>query len=136
LVIRFIPVQVILPAWSGSTIARPGPPDAYLGGGTATAVHLGQRISRDLDFFFRQGSVDLDELARRLSAAGQFAVTDRSSGTLNNVFSATKVQFLHADEDRPQHLLEPPTGCAVRCQADAVIRVSAGRGLRRPVRRH
>ena len=31
-----------------------------------------------------------------------------SAGTLNGVFSATKVQFLHADEARPQHLLEPP----------------------------
>jgi hypothetical protein len=29
------------------------------------------------------------------------------AGTLNGIFSATKVQFLHADEVRPQHLLEP-----------------------------
>jgi hypothetical protein len=42
------------------------------------------------------------------SAAGPFAITDRSPGTLNGLFSATKVQFLHADEARPQHLLEPP----------------------------
>ena len=47
-------------------------------------------------------------LARRLTAAGPFAVTERSAGTLNGVFSATKVQFLHADEARPQHLLEQP----------------------------
>jgi hypothetical protein len=84
------------------------PPDTYLGGGTAIAVHLQHRISRDLDFFFHRGSVDLDELAHRLSAAGPFAVTERAPGTLNGVFSATKVQFLHADEGRPQHLLEPP----------------------------
>jgi hypothetical protein len=84
------------------------PPDAYLGGGTAIAVHLGHRISRDLDFFFHHGSVDLGELTRRLSAAGPFAVTGRLPGTLNGVFSATRVQFLHADEGRPQHLLEPP----------------------------
>jgi hypothetical protein len=104
-------VRRILPPDTAATwdaIARLVPPDAYLGGGTAIAVHLGHRMSRDLDFFFHHGSVDLDELARRLSAAGPFAVTDRSSGTLNGVFAATRVQFLHTDEIRPQHLLEPP----------------------------
>jgi Nucleotidyl transferase AbiEii toxin, Type IV TA system len=75
---------------------------------TAIAVHLGHRVSRDLDFFFHQESIDLDKLARRLNAVGPFAVTERSAGTLNGIFSATKVQFLHADEARPQHLLEPP----------------------------
>ena len=104
-------VREILPpdtaaAWDA--IAPLVPSEAYLGGGTAIAVRLGHRISRDLDFFFHHGSVDLGELARRLSAAGPFAVTERASGTLNGVFSATKVQFLHADEGRPQHLLEPP----------------------------
>jgi hypothetical protein len=39
---------------------------------------------------------------------GPFAITERAPGTLNGVFSATKVQFLHADEGCPQHLLEPP----------------------------
>ena len=84
------------------------PSGAYLGGGTAIAVHLAHRVSRDLDFFFHHESIDLDALASRLAAAGPFAVTERSAGTLNGIFSATKVQFLHADEARPQHLLEPP----------------------------
>jgi hypothetical protein len=94
-------VREILPPDTAATwdaIAPLVPSDAYLGGGTAIAVRLGHRISRDLDFFFHHGSVDLGELARRLSAAGPFAVTERASGTLNGVFSATKVQFLHADE--------------------------------------
>ena len=80
------------------------PPGAYLGGGTAIAVHLGHRTSRDLDFFFHHGSIDLGELTRKLSAAGPFAVTERAPGTLNGVVSATKVRFLHADEVSPQHL--------------------------------
>ena len=104
-------VRKILPPDTAATwdaIARVVPPDAYLGGGTAIAVHLAHRVSRDLDFFFHHASIDLDELTRRLSAAGPFAVTERSAGTLNGVFSATRVQFLHADEARPQHLLEPP----------------------------
>jgi hypothetical protein len=94
------------PTWDA--IAPIVPPDAYLGGGTAIAVHLGHRISRDLDFFFHHDSVDLDDLVRRLSAAGPFAIIERSPGTLNGLFSATKVQFLHADEGRPQRLLEQP----------------------------
>jgi hypothetical protein len=103
-------VREILPPDTAATwdaIAQVVPPDAYLGGGTAIAVHLTHRVSRDLDFFFHHQSIDLDKLTRRLTAAGPFAVTERSAGTLNGVFSATKVQFLHADETRPQHLLEP-----------------------------
>jgi hypothetical protein len=104
-------VRGILPPDTAATwdaIARIVPPAAYLGGGMAIAVHLTHRVSRDLDFFFHHESIDLDELTNRLTAAGPFAVTERSAGTLNGVFSATKVQFLHADEGRPQHLLEQP----------------------------
>jgi hypothetical protein len=104
-------VREILPLDTAATwdaIAPVVPPTTYLGGGTAIAVHLAHRVSRDLDFFFHHESVDLDSLAHRLDAIGPFAVTDRSAGTLNGIFSATKVQFLHADEARPQHLLEPP----------------------------
>jgi hypothetical protein len=104
-------VRGILPPDTAATwdaIAPVVPSDAYLGGDTAIAVHLAHRVSRDLDFFFHRNSIDLDELARRLAAVGSFAVTERSAGTLNGVFSATRVQFLHADEGRPQHLLEPP----------------------------
>jgi len=104
-------IRAILPPDTASTweaIAPIVPPTAYLGGGTAIAVHLGHRISRDLDFFFHHSSVDLAELTRELSKAGPFAVTERAPGTLNGIFSATKVQFLHADEVRPQRLLEHP----------------------------
>jgi Nucleotidyl transferase AbiEii toxin, Type IV TA system len=104
-------VREILPPDTAATwdaIASVVPPDAYLGGGTAIAVHLAHRVSRDLDFFFHHESIDLDKLARRLDGVGPFAVIERSAGTLNGIFSATKVQFLHADEARPQHLLEPP----------------------------
>ena len=76
-------VRAILPPDTAATwdaIAPVVPPDAYLGGGTAIAVHLGHRVSRDLDFFFHHDSIDLDELARRLTAAGPFAVTERSAG--------------------------------------------------------
>lgn len=93
-------VRAILPPDTAATwdaIAPIVPPEAYLGGGTAIAVHLAHRISRDLDFFFHHDSIDLDELARGLTAVGSFAITERSPGTLNGLFSATKVQFLHPE---------------------------------------
>jgi len=105
-------VRGILPPDTASTwetIAPLVPSATYLGGGTAIAVHLAHRVSRDLDFFFHRNSVNLDELSASLSAAGPFAVTERAPGRLNSVFSATRVQFLHADEVRPQRLLESPT---------------------------
>jgi hypothetical protein len=102
-------VRKILPADTAAAwdaIVPVIPPGTYLGGGTAIAVHLAHRVSRDLDFFFHRQSVDLDKLAHHLTEIGPFAVTERSPGTLNGIFSAIKVQFLHADEARPQRLLE------------------------------
>ncbi len=43
-------------ALTWKTIAPIVPPTAYLGGGTAIAVHLAHRVSRDLDLFFRKHS--------------------------------------------------------------------------------
>lgn len=85
------------------------PPEVYLVGGTAVAVHLAHRISRDLDLVFHNAAVDLDELEGLVSARGRFAVTERSPGTLNGVFSKTKVQFLHLDEGEQQHPIEAPS---------------------------
>ncbi len=79
------------------------PSSAYLAGGTALAIHLQHRISRDLDFFFH-GDLDLDRLADELRDLGPFAVSARGSGTLNGLFSATRVQFLSA---AGQRRLEP-----------------------------
>jgi len=85
------------------------PPELYLIGGTALAVHLHHRVSRDLDFFFHDG-VDLDHLAETLRDLGPFAITLRGDGTLNGLLSETKVQFLSAAS---QELLERPRwrGC-------------------------
>jgi Nucleotidyl transferase AbiEii toxin, Type IV TA system len=83
------------------------PAGAYLGGGTAIAARLRHRSSRDLDFFFHGDTVDLDELAQRLGAAGPFAIARRTPGTLNGVFNAIPVQFLQAGLTRPERRLEP-----------------------------
>jgi hypothetical protein len=88
------------------------PATLYLAGGTAVAVHLHHRKSADLDFFYHDSSVELDALADRLSSLGPFAVSRRAPGTLRGLFASTKVEFLHADEVRPQMLLREPTDVA------------------------
>ena len=84
------------------------PSALYLGGGTALVIRLAHRVSRDLGFFYHRAAVDLDSLVAALEMAGPFAVTGRSPGTLNGLFSQTKLQILHADEVEPQCRLEPP----------------------------
>jgi hypothetical protein len=95
-------------AQSWEAIAPIVPEGAYLAGGTALAVHLCHRVSRDLDFFFPQ-PIDLDKVTAALRSRGPFAVTLQDVGTLNGVFSGTRVQFLSAES---QHQLEPATTVA------------------------
>lgn len=83
------------------------PPELYLAGGTATALHLHHRVSQDLDFFYHGNSVDLQALEREFTQIG-VAVTFRAPGTLRTLVGDTKVEFLHADEARTQHLIESP----------------------------
>lgn len=104
-------LAAILPAdtaqsWEQLVPLVPG--TAYLAGGTAVAVHLKHRVSRDLDFFFHEHSVDIDALAKKLGATGKFAVTFQDEDTLNGLYSETKVQFLHTDAGGPTRLLEQP----------------------------
>ncbi|MFP5253736.1 MAG: nucleotidyl transferase AbiEii/AbiGii toxin family protein [Actinomycetes bacterium] len=82
------------------------PESMVLYGGTAIAVHLRHRVSRDLDFFFDDDTVDLQALRERLSSFRPTAVTHQDSDTLNAIFGDTKVQFLRT---RGQTNLEPPT---------------------------
>jgi hypothetical protein len=109
-----VPVELrkVLPAATVSaweTLSPHLPSELYLAGGTAIAVHLRHRTSADLDFFYHRAAVDLHELAARLERLGPFATTHKAPGTLRGVFGTTKVEFLHADEVRPQRLLAEPT---------------------------
>ena len=104
-------LDALLPGETGlawEQVAPLLPPEAYLGGGTAIAVHLRHRQSRDLDFFFHE-QIDLDELRRRLRSEGQFAVTQQAAGTLNGLFGTTRLQFLQAGLERPERRLELTT---------------------------
>jgi len=105
-------LETLLPGATAATweqVAPLVPAEAYLGGGTAIAVHLRHRPSRDLDFFFHGERVDLDQLVERLRAQGPFAVSQRAPGTLNGLFGETRLQFLQAGLVRPERRLEPTT---------------------------
>jgi hypothetical protein len=94
---RILPTQTA-EAWE--KIAPILPAGCHLAGGSALAVHLGHRQSRDLDFFFSDATLDLASLESSLSTAGELAVTRRAPGTLNCQFAGAKVAFLCAAGQR------------------------------------
>jgi predicted nucleotidyltransferase component of viral defense system len=70
-------------------IARP----FYLAGGTALAVHLGHRISIDLDFFTPEHFAVVS-LRDNLAALGTLTVTSESEdGTFNGILNGVSVSF-------------------------------------------
>lgn len=91
-------------AASWEAIAPLVPEPAYLIGGTALAVRLHHRVSRDLDFFFHE-PIELRRLRADLEARGEFAATVHTDDTLNGQFNETNVQFLSV---AGQTLLLPP----------------------------
>lgn len=81
--------------------------DLYLGGGTAVALHLGHRLSVDLDFF---SGLPIDTLALRqhLSQLGTFQLEAESRGTLHGVLDGAKVTFFDdAEADPMPKMLKP-----------------------------
>ncbi len=109
-----LPAEIakILPpetAWAWERIAPVLPADCRLAGGTALAVHLHHRESRDLDFFYKDPTLDLAALEQRLSELGSFAVSARAPGTLNGLLRGAKLQFLDAGD---QVDLDDPLPCA------------------------
>lgn len=116
-------------AWE--RIAPVLPSGCLLAGGTALAVHLGHRESRDLDFFFSDAALDLDSVERKLAARGELAVTLRGAGTLNCQFAGARVQFLHAAGQRDLDDALPIQGISVLSLPDVFamkVKVIGDRG--------
>jgi hypothetical protein len=114
-------LKEILPpetAWAWERVAPVLPPDCRLAGGTALAVHLHHRQSRDLDFLYKDATLDLAALERRLSELGSFAVSSRAPGTLNGLLRDTKLQFLDAHDQVDLDEPEPHAGILVYSLAD------------------
>ena len=94
------------------------PPSCRLAGGTALAVHLHHRQSRDLDFFYKDPNLDLAALEQELSQLGSFAVSSRAPGTLNGILHGAKLQFLDAHDQIDLDQPEPHAGIFVSSLAD------------------
>ena len=97
-------------AWVAVRDLLPGP--AYLAGGTAIAVHLRHRQSRDLDFFL-ETPVDLVGLHDELAKTGELHVTafEETAGrqTMEAYLGGAKLQILEASS---VPLVEPTASVA------------------------
>lgn len=67
--------------------------DFYLAGGTALALHLGHRISGDLDFFTEK-LFDESLLVQKLSIIGNFQLEKKSEQSVIGVLNGVKISFL------------------------------------------
>lgn len=108
----------------------------YLAGGTALALQIGHRISKDLDWF--SSTLQLDQSEREdirsvLADIGGFDITGERNGMLYSRMFGSEVSFIH------QHhlLIEPPLdlmGLAVASPIDiGLMKLAAikDRGTRR-----
>lgn len=64
----------------------------FLAGGSALALHLGHRISIDLDFFSRQ-EYSMPQLLARLQALGRLSIASQNSDTLVGELNGVKLSF-------------------------------------------
>ncbi len=76
--------------------------DFYLAGGGAAALHLGHRLSVDLDFFCPK-ELNTPLLLRRLQKIGKFDLTRDAWGTLTGLLAGVRVSFFAY----PYPLLQP-----------------------------
>lgn len=67
--------------------------DFYLAGGSALALHLGHRISVDLDFFTPQEDYEQEPLIQDLQRAGHLEIRQQRPGTLNALLEGIQVSF-------------------------------------------
>lgn len=112
-----IPILPFLPGDTADAwvkLAPVLPASAYLIGGTALAVHIRHRVSRDLDFALARRE-DISAARERIESAGLFALMDQDDGTLNGVFEKTKIQLL--DTSTQQLIVEPTMIAGIRVAA-------------------
>lgn len=80
-------------------------PRFYLAGGTAVALHLGHRLSHDLDFFTPERSFPTHLPRQELGHRGRLAVTQEDAGTFLGILNGVRISFFIY----PYSLLETPT---------------------------
>ena len=77
--------------------------DFYLAGGSAAALHLGHRVSVDLDFFSEQ-AYEVEPLVQQLQILGRLTVQQQSPGTMVGRLETVRISFFAY----PYPLLEEP----------------------------
>jgi hypothetical protein len=105
----------------------------YLAGGTALALHLGHRRSRDFGFFRAKDFVP-HELLSVLRGTTEVDVLQEGAGTLTAKFDGIPVSFFHYDYPLLRPLHESPWSLLVADPADiAAMKLAAiaGRGSRK-----
>jgi len=75
----------------------------YLAGGSAAALHLGHRVSVDLDFFSEQ-AYEVEPLVQQLQILGRLTVQQQSPGTMVGRLETVRISFFAY----PYPLLEEP----------------------------
>lgn len=65
----------------------------YLAGGSAVALHLGHRVSVDLDFFTFQDDYESGPLIQGLQRIGHLDIRQQSRGTLNGFLAGVRISF-------------------------------------------
>ena len=81
-------------------VAAATPDSGVLLGGTALAMYLRHRRSRDLDVFVHE-PFNPKTVLERLESEAAVAVDNVAEGTLNVSVNGVKVQFLHASDQSP-----------------------------------
>jgi len=104
----------------------------YLAGGTACALHLGHRLSYDLDFFSLNPASPTD-IRNALINKGELEIYQNEQGTFNGSLNGTKLSFFVYPYQnlRSPHLFE---NIAVADLADLVcmkLEAVASRGVKR-----
>ncbi len=104
----------------------------YLAGGTALALHLGHRVSRDLDFFNSE-SFDEEKVLNELKEVEKLSVISKGTETLHLHISGIKVSFLgyHYPVLFPFASFQGVPAADPRDIACMKISAIAGRGSRR-----
>lgn len=105
----------------------------YLAGGTALALHLGHRRSRDFDFF-RPKDFKPQDLAAHIQNAGELQLLQETAGTLTVAIRGVPTSFFHYGYPLLRPLQETPWSIGLAHADDiAAMKLAAlaGRGSRK-----
>ncbi|MFH1967544.1 MAG: nucleotidyl transferase AbiEii/AbiGii toxin family protein, partial [Patescibacteria group bacterium] len=104
----------------------------YLAGGTACALHLGHRLSFDLDFFTKTPATP-QEIRNTLLTTGSLEIYQNETGTFNGSLNDTKISFFIYPYPLI-HKLDVFENVAIASQADLIcmkLESVASRGVKR-----